>query len=361
MRIYIDEAGSFVPSPSSASSFSIVLTLVVPTSSEQELFFEFLRLRDSWPSHEIEIKGSSLEEKQAAEVISLLARFDVLMNFASVDTLTHSKEVVDSFKARQADVVTAHVTREHYPDVVHHLALLERSIRGMSNQLFIQAELTIGLILKILRNATLYYVQRQPVELGQIAWIIDRKDRTITEMEETWSTLILPFTESHFVNEPLVSLRGADYSHFDNRYTVELADNPEMANHVDWVRETFGTKGSELPRLSGRVIDAKALLTGELKFGDSRDLLGLQLADMLANILRRALNKRLQEPGWHDLGKLVIGDPKPGWFLQLGRDVDSRPVPDDVLPVWRALTTQTKSMVYDKFIPRRDPSTQAAR
>jgi hypothetical protein len=357
MRIYIDEAGSFVPSSIPASSFSLVLALVIPTLREDELFFEFLRLRDRWSSKEIEMKGSRLDEKQAAEVVNLLARFDVLMNFAAVDMLTHGKEVVDSFKARQADAITAHVTRDHYPDLVQHLVLIERSIRAMSNQLFVQAELTIGLILKVVQNAILYYVQREPKELGEIAWTIDRKDRTITEMEETWTTLILPAAEHHFVNKPLISLIGADYSHFENRYEVELATNKDMADHVEWVRETFGDRG--LPR-SGRVIDAKLLLTEQQKFGDSRDSLGLQLADTLANILRRALNKRLQEPGWRDLGKLVVHDPQPGWFLQLGRDMDRRPVPDDVLPVWEALTSQSKSMVYGKFIPGPEPSTQAA-
>jgi len=45
--------------------------------------------------------------------------------------------------------------------------------------------------------------ERQPKELGEIAWIIDRKDRTITEMEETWTTLILPMSEYHFAKNPL--------------------------------------------------------------------------------------------------------------------------------------------------------------
>ena len=39
-------------------------------------------------------------------------------------------------------------------------------------------------------------------------------------MEDTWSTLILPMSESHFVTKPLVCLRGADYSHFDARYGI---------------------------------------------------------------------------------------------------------------------------------------------
>jgi hypothetical protein len=44
MRIYIDEAGAFVPPNPPHSSFSLVLALIIPTVSERELFYEFLRL-----------------------------------------------------------------------------------------------------------------------------------------------------------------------------------------------------------------------------------------------------------------------------------------------------------------------------
>ena len=50
MRVYIDEAGVFLPPTSHPYSFSLVLGLVVPSSVEAELFYEFLRLRDSWPA-----------------------------------------------------------------------------------------------------------------------------------------------------------------------------------------------------------------------------------------------------------------------------------------------------------------------
>jgi hypothetical protein len=48
------------------------------------------------------------------------------------------------------------------------------------------------------------------------------------------------------------------------------------------------------------------ILKDQLKFENSRDSLGLQLADMLATILRRALNNRLQYSGWKDFGGLLV-------------------------------------------------------
>lgn len=57
MNIYIDEAGPFIP-PQGKRRYSLVLAIVVPSATEAELFYQFLRLRDSWPQKAIEIKGS---------------------------------------------------------------------------------------------------------------------------------------------------------------------------------------------------------------------------------------------------------------------------------------------------------------
>jgi|SRR5579872_5545084 len=89
MRIYIDEAGTFLPPTPSRPAFSLVLSLVVPSAIEKGLFYEFLHLRDTWPNQAIEIKGSSLSESQAAELINLVLRYDTLVNFIALDMNTH--------------------------------------------------------------------------------------------------------------------------------------------------------------------------------------------------------------------------------------------------------------------------------
>ena len=55
-------------------------------------------------------------------------------------------------------------------------------------------------------------------------------------METTWSTLILPMSEGHFARTPLISLKEADYSHFDAHYGI-AADDKEMSSHVRWMRK----------------------------------------------------------------------------------------------------------------------------
>jgi len=344
MRIYIDEAGIFVPPTGQQSSYSLVLGLIVPSACEAELFYEFLRLRDSWPKHEIEIKGSSLDEKQAAQVIELLAPFDVVVDFVAIDMALHAKEIVDDFKGRQAEAITAHITREHHPEMVFELVQVQHTIRSMPNQLFVQAELTIKLILNVLQVATLYFVQRQPAELGDIAWIIDRKGHALTEMEETWSTLILPTSENHFMKKPLISLKEGDYSHF-SRYQTDPAVDEEMARHLKWVAATYGKDEADQ---SGPVIDSKRLLTEQRHFRDSRDSLGLQFADMLASILRRAFNDHMQKSGWKDFGKLVVNEAKPGWLSRLGPETTEPAWSQTVIDVWGALKSSSKPMLLDR-------------
>ena len=180
MRIYIDEAGPFLPPNPPRSLFSLVLALIIPSAIEQELLCEFLRLRDTWPNRNVEIKGSSLDESQAAQLINLVLRYDIIVAFSALDANTHPDPVVNDFKNRQADAVTASITREHHPNPIQRYHELGECVRMMPNQLFLQAVATWELIIRTIREVTVYYVQRQPLELGDISWVIDRKDRTIT-------------------------------------------------------------------------------------------------------------------------------------------------------------------------------------
>jgi hypothetical protein len=241
--------------------------------------------------------------------------------------------------------VTAHITREHHPGPIPHYHQLGEAVRTMPNQLFLEAFATWELIIRVIRESTLYFVQRQPHELGDIGWVIDRKDRTITEMEETWSTLILPLSESAFVSEPLACIAEEDYSHFDARYSVTATSDPEALRHSQWLSSGYGKSPNAGDHL---ITDAKKILTEQQEFQDSRDSLGLQLADMLAAILRRALNDRLQFHGWKDFGGLLVRHQQSGeGFIQLGPDGDVHLI-GHAGKVCKALDARAKSMLIER-------------
>ena len=340
MKIYIDEAGAFVAQPTGQSLYSLVLAVIVPASIESKLFGEFSSLLANWPHHGGELKGSKLNEAQAAELVDLVARHDVMVQFFAVDMEMHSDKVVDDRKTRQADAVTENLTPAHHPPIAAQLRGLADATRRMPNQLFLQTFLMIELVLRVIEESTLYYAQRLPKELGSIEWIIDRKNRTITEMESTWSTLILPMGESHFMKRPLVCLREADYSHFGARYGIR-ADDEEMNRHLAWTREAYGIQGiDQAPGLN-----AGLLLSEQRQFADSAGSLGLQLADMLAAIVRRALNNRLQPAGWSRLGRLFVADKRTP-LLILGTSDGLEPkFGGQIEQVWKALNTGNKKML----------------
>lgn len=341
MRIYIDESGIFVVPQQQGPSFSLVLALVIPSASEHELFSEFSKLREEWSTGGTgEIKGSSLNESQAAKLIQLVGQYGCFVEFAALDMGGHSADVIQDFKNRQADALTANLTPKHNQNIVHQLESLRSAIRAMPNQLFAQAFVTINLIFETLQTAVLRFGQGHSQELGEIAWFIDRKDLTITKMEDTWTTIILPMSENEFARNPLIFLTEGDYSHF-SRYEIGLdAIDEEMAEQLQWLRDTYGKE----PVSQKSIVDAKRILTEKQIFGDSSDYLGLQLADMLANILRRALNKRLELEGWMYFGTLLVRKFEGrSSFLSLDQvDAGSRPFPEYAARVARVLQACAK-------------------
>ena len=119
MRIYIDEAGPFVPPKPPRSLFSLVLALIIPTAIEKDLFYEFLRLRDTWPNQDVEIKGSSLDESQAAQVIDLVLSYDTLAESALLAGLPQAPSDYNPFLNPQAararrNEVLAKMADQHY-------------------------------------------------------------------------------------------------------------------------------------------------------------------------------------------------------------------------------------------------------
>jgi hypothetical protein len=87
--------------------------------------------------------------------------------------------------------------------------------------------------------------------------------------------LILPLSETEFLKEPFICLRGADYWHFDARYGVNPATaDAEMRSHWEWLESMSGSS----PTRSGTFgTNVKRLLTEQRTFGDSYSNLGLQL------------------------------------------------------------------------------------
>jgi hypothetical protein len=344
MKIYIDEAGPFIP-PKGKRRYSVVLAVILPEATEADLLYEFLRLRDGWPNNGVEIKGSKLDERQAAQVLRLLAAYDAIAEYYAIDMALHPNEIIDDFKNGQAAALTQNLTPMHAAAIIQRAHDDAEAIRKLANPLFVQAFATIHLILDMLDVAINYFAQRRPAELGRFAWMIDRKDRTVTEMEKLWSSLFLPFGEPRSAKRPFSMVEGYDYSYFTKYKIDESTADDKMKLHLRWMRNTLPFSRAVPDEL--HCIDAKRIWTEERAFEDSKDSLGLQLADIAATTLCRALNGNLQRPGWEPLARLLIRK-KTAPFIQLGKAASQHPrLEPHAARVWRILDASSQAMVLE--------------
>jgi len=107
---------------------------------------------------------------------------------------------------------------------------------------------------------------------------------------------VKPILQSHSLRNPMAFLKGGDYRAFFRKFPRQ--DAPDYLKHL--------VKGAE------PMCDLKGVFDREMEFGSSRDHVGLQIADVLANGIRRALGGRLQRAGWEPIRKLD-GNPSASW------------------------------------------------
>jgi hypothetical protein len=282
MHTFIDESGSFIPNTGRDAKFSAVVSLSVPSSTVADLESQFIRLRRQFGGVGSELKGSKLTERQVAGVISLLREFDTVVDATVLDPVLMPEGEATRFRLLQADSIVDDLPSDVHPTVLAKFEELKVVIQRLPDQLFIQGHLTIAHIRRLLDSLTLYYAQRSPAELSEFVWTVDAKERQPTPSEVLWSTLILPYLH----DRPIMLVEGIDYSSLE-RFAVRVPSSEPNETVVDG-------------------FDLKAMLTEQLTFRDSRDVPGLQLVDIVASALTRALNNSLGKDGWQHLGRLFI-------------------------------------------------------
>ncbi len=199
---------------------------------------------------------------------------------------------IDRHKTMQAEGLTVNLTDEHHPTAIEGVWELRRSLEEMPRQLYAQAVALTDVAWKAFQNGPLYFSQRYPGELARFRWVIDAKDeKRITRYEDWWQVCVMAFLQSRSLREPLMTLRGADYSAFHRNFpSVPMPDY--LRSHTDHPED--------------QVADLSAVFRREMEFATSETQIGLQIADILTNALRRALSARLRPDGWRPLGKLII-------------------------------------------------------
>ena len=300
MKIYIDESGGFIVPEQPASRVSCVVALVIPDSDVGALFADFALIRSAWlrdkKIESKEVKGSALTDEQVETVLWCLGRYDVVAEIAMIDAGSHSPEEIRRLRQVQADKIVKYLTPQHHPELRAEMERLRDEWLQLSEQLIVQMYVMLAAIDSVIRYVTLYYAQRRPKELGRFDWIIDPKDIGRTRYERVWEMVICPFLQDLSLRQPMIVLKGADYSAFD-RFNSKLTEMPEELKDRAKIDST-----------SGRFLatDVGKVMRESVAFPDSKSEIGLQLADVVANTLARAMNQKLPKNVWRHLGSLTI-------------------------------------------------------
>lgn len=307
MNIYIDESGSFIPT-NRPNYVNCVVGLIIPTRLEKYLFDAFLHQRTSWGSPKSEIKGSKLDEKQVALVLKMLRKYDVLAEICGVYTTDLPDDAITDMKQKQADGITENITPQHHPNAVAWLQTMRERTLQLPNPLYLQSFALTQVICDVIRTCTGFWAQRDGTELGNFKWMIDAKDKTVTEAEDRWENISGAHLQTGSLLEPgaFCDAPSFDYSHFEKFVMYENSGDEASQRHMRFLRRVSGKSESAAP-MSG--IDIKALFA-DLKFANSNDSVGLQLADIVASAFHRAFKGTLQKEGWKFLGPLFVNKRK---------------------------------------------------
>lgn len=321
MHIFIDESGTFTGVGSAVPSVSVVGALVLPSHKLPQIVSRYAKLRQHFPkSPRGEVKGSRLSELQVGAVMELLRKNGALFFAAIIDLAPHTLDEIEEHRAALAAGLTRNLTDQHTEELRAGIEQLQGRLLRFPYQLFVQGAMQVALLNRVIQDASNFFCQRWPQELGAFHWVVDAKNpAAITDWEEWWSVTLAIWLQAMTINQPAQMLPGGDYRYLQ-RFT--LAELPEyLRQHVPRANQR------DVPGLN-----LGLLLEESFRFSSDPEA-GLELVDIATNALRRGLVGNLQEQGWLPLRKLMIH--REGLYLQaLGfvRD-EERPVAMSLLPV----------------------------
>lgn len=143
-------------------------------------------------------------------MIALLEAYDALIEANVIDAGWHKGRDLRAFRMKQADSIGRHASDNPDSEVRLVATRLQTSVEGMSNQLFMQAWMTLPLVDRVIQTATWYYSLNAPSELAGFTWTVDAKDAGgLTPAEDFWSSFIVPYAQSKM--KPVVVLSDGDY------------------------------------------------------------------------------------------------------------------------------------------------------
>jgi len=332
VNTFIDESGSFAWHPR-RGSWCVVAAVTAPESARRDIASILRRLRASHGVHKSEVKLPQLGEGGYIRFLDELAKVDVALFATATDSGLNAPNLVAAHRTAQAAAIRVNVPRMRYEGGRRGVQLLADEIDSLPNQLYVQLVCQVGLLDDVVRRAINFWVQRRPATLREFRWRVDQKNTTKTTFESAFEKIAPALLQTRSIQEPAIQVRGFDYRHFS---AYEFADG----EFPEYLQAEHG-----LPAMDG--FNLQKLIRGNLSFADSKAHDGLQIADLLASGLRRAMKLAFDDPQGvaERLGRLTVQnvrDRQSISLVSLG--------PEEALPPPQAAIVKTLSKYSKPFI-----------
>lgn len=332
MNIYLDESGSFVFHPKEGS-WSVVVAICCPESSRRSIQNVVGQLRRRHGNLAGEVKLPKIGEQEYLRFLEELASHELIMFATATDSGLNSPARVKAHQLASVEDIRSNIPRMKFDGGRIGMTLLADQLESLSPQLYVQLVTQVNLVYDVIARSINFYVQRKPVTLREFRWRVDQKNTTKTVFEETFEKIAPPLLQARSIREPMMQIREFDYQHLA-AYEFVPGEEP------DYLQTEYG-----LPPMDG--LNVQKLFRGNLKFVDSTASEGVQVADLLASGLRRALKGNFDEPikVAKAIGRLCVQNVKGRQAINLVSFGEERRLPEFTSSLVRQLDRECKQFI----------------
>ncbi|WP_426395973.1 DUF3800 domain-containing protein [Ralstonia sp. R-29] len=283
MYIFVDESGTFALTEKE-NAWCAIAAFVLPESKRRPLDALVSDLRFKYGAGR-EVKLGGIPEDSFVKFLVALEKLGGIAFALAVDVSLHRRDEMLCHQQIQVDKIRQNIEKMKYEEGRRMISDLADEVSSLPPQLYTQLALQIELVHTVLKNAPLYYVQRQPAALAHFRWRVDQKDQIPNRYEKAFKKILPALLQTKSLQDPMIFLEGEDYRYF-KRFEYEPGTAP------NYLKETYGldvdpSKGS---------VNVGRVINEDFSYVDSQKFSGVQVADMIASGIRRVLRSNFDSP-----------------------------------------------------------------
>ncbi|HHT8903084.1 TPA: DUF3800 domain-containing protein [Burkholderia cenocepacia] len=318
MFIFIDESGTFSFSDKE-NAWCAIAAFVVPESKRRPLDALVSKLRFTHGAG-AEVKLGAIPEDDFVKFLTELRILGGIVFSVAVDVSLHRRDEIQCHQELQVAKIRKNIDHMLYEGGRRAVTDLADKISALPLQLYTQLVLQAELVHTVVKYATAYYVQREPIALAHFRWRVDQKDRIPNPYDKAFQSILPGVLQTKSLRDPMIIIEGEDYRHFKR---FEYAPGTEP----NYLKETYGL---DVDTRSGNAANIGKIINDDFKYVDSQKVSGVQVADLIASGIRRVLRANFDAPEIvaRALGMNMLQAPKGETTVRL-LSLDQEGIPDD--------------------------------